>query len=79
MSNEIEALEGQLSQRSRLVTSRRSSSRSGPRKVDEMQERLSTLRESHKEEASHVEQLSQQLAEIEGNAERVRIKCVFKR
>lgn len=75
MANQIETLEGQLSQRSRIVMSRRPSSRSGPRKVDEMQEKLSKLRQGHVQETESADDFGKQLSQLENTAEQVLFNC----
>lgn len=71
LSNQIEALEGQLSQRSRIVTSRRPPTRSGPRKVEEMQKNLSGLRQQYEQEMEKVERTGKELMEIQCSAQEV--------
>ncbi|XP_053384410.1 uncharacterized protein LOC123536630 isoform X2 [Mercenaria mercenaria] len=67
-SNQIETLESQLSERSRITSSRRPSSRTGPRKIDEMRDRLSRLRRQNDAETEKVASLEEELLDEESSA-----------
>lgn len=72
ISNQIEALESQLSQRSRITSSRRPTSRTGPRKIDEMRDRLSSLRCQNDSAAEKIASFEEELLDEESSAKKVR-------
>ena len=72
LSNQIETLENQLSQRSRITSARRSS-RQGAKKVDGMRLRVSFLRRQLQEEEDVIEGVQKDLQTIETSSANVRL------
>ncbi|XP_060556389.1 uncharacterized protein LOC132717035 [Ruditapes philippinarum] len=66
--NRIGTLETQLAERSRITSSKRPTSRTGPRKIDEMRDKLSRLRRQNDMETEKIALFEEELLDEESSA-----------